>query len=132
WARYRELAAAHGLRACWSTPIFSARREVLGTFAIYLREPREPSAEELAWVDAASHVAAIAIGHERTASAQRRTEARVQQLARLYAVSSGVNEALLRLRAPQALYESACRIAVERGLAALAWIGFYDEEADVV
>ena len=132
WTRYRDLAAAHGLRACWSSPIFSAQREVLGTFAIYHHEPREPSPEELAWVDVATHVVAIAIAHDRASTAQRKAEARVKQLARLYAVSSGVNEALLRVRDPQTLYESACRIAVERGLAALAWIGFYDDEADLI
>jgi signal transduction histidine kinase/CheY-like chemotaxis protein len=132
WTRYCELASANGLRACWASPIFSPQREVLGTFAIYHRAPREPSPEELAWVDVATHVAAIAIARDRASTAQRNAEARVQQLARLYAVSSGVNEALLRVRDPQTLYESACRIAVERGLAAVAWIGFYDEEADLL
>ena len=132
WTRYRELASPHGLRACWSTPIFSPEREVLGTFAIYHREPREPSRPELAWVDVATHVAAIAIMRDRASTAQRKAEARGRQLARLYAVSSAVNEALLRVREPQALFESACRIAVEHGLAALAWIGFYDEEADLI
>ena len=35
WADYRELALAHGLRACWSTPIFNDQAAVIGTFAIY-------------------------------------------------------------------------------------------------
>src|SRR5260221_943235 len=35
WAHYRDLALAHGLKACWSTPIFSAARKVMGTFALY-------------------------------------------------------------------------------------------------
>ena len=29
WVRYRALALAQGLRACWSTPIFSPERELL-------------------------------------------------------------------------------------------------------
>jgi len=29
WADYRELAMAHGLRACWSTPILSSGGKVL-------------------------------------------------------------------------------------------------------
>ena len=41
WADYRELAADFGLRACWSTPIFASSGDrVLGTFAVYYREPR--------------------------------------------------------------------------------------------
>src|SRR5207245_4902491 len=43
WADYRDLALAHGLRACWSTPIQSSDGTGLGTFAIYYREPRSPT-----------------------------------------------------------------------------------------
>src|SRR5258706_1951322 len=32
WADYRDLALAHGLRACWSAPILSSEGRVLGTF----------------------------------------------------------------------------------------------------
>src|SRR5204863_7216552 len=32
WADFRDLALAHSLRACWSTPIFSAEAKVIGTF----------------------------------------------------------------------------------------------------
>jgi signal transduction histidine kinase/CheY-like chemotaxis protein len=73
WTRYRAIALAHGLRACWSTPIFSPQREVLGTFAIYHRAPRAPTPGELAWVDVATHVAAIAIARDRATAAQRKT-----------------------------------------------------------
>ena len=43
WVDYRDLAMAHGLRACWSTPVKAADGRVLGTFAIYYREPRAPT-----------------------------------------------------------------------------------------
>jgi GAF domain-containing protein len=33
WADYRHLAEICGLRACWSTPIFSPQGDVLGSFA---------------------------------------------------------------------------------------------------
>src|SRR5437667_1574412 len=39
WDQYRHLAIDHGLRACWSTPIFSTTRDVIGTFALYSRQP---------------------------------------------------------------------------------------------
>jgi signal transduction histidine kinase len=61
WATYRDLARAHGLRACSSFPILSTDGHVLGTFAIYYREPRtiDPAVVEL--VSRVAHVAAIAI-----------------------------------------------------------------------
>src|SRR5258705_6179980 len=40
WTNYLGLARAYGLRAGWSTPILSSDGSVLGTFAIYWREPR--------------------------------------------------------------------------------------------
>ena len=33
WADFKELALAHGLKACWSTPIHDADGRVIGTFA---------------------------------------------------------------------------------------------------
>ncbi len=61
WADYRELAATHGLRACWSQPIVSSAAAVLGTFAIYYRQPRSPTETEIDLIETAAHVAAIAI-----------------------------------------------------------------------
>jgi PAS domain S-box-containing protein len=124
WKDYRHLALPHGLRACWSNPIFAQdRKEVLGTFAMYYHEARGPAAQEIEWVEVASHLASIAILRARAEQALRHSELRAQQLARLYAVSNGINEAIVRMREPQALYDFACRIAVEQGLARLAWVG---------
>src|SRR5258706_6229029 len=61
WADFRELALAHGLRACWSTPILSSAGSVLGTFAIYYREPRSPNPKESTLIDRITHLASIAI-----------------------------------------------------------------------
>ena len=246
WAPYRDLALPLGLRACWSSPIFSADRRVLGTFAMYYGVPRGPTAEEHDWVAVATHLAAVAIGRDEVVQALRRSEeryrgiadtasegiwlmdrarrtlftnrrlaeilgcdaadldgrslvdfvteadrstvirdldagkagaprdvrvrrpdgterwtivstspvaddagdvvgtlamvtditerkaaeTRVRQLARLYAVATGVNEAISRVREPVRLYEHACRIVVEQGLMRLAWVGVYDAAAD--
>jgi PAS domain S-box-containing protein len=129
WEAYRDLALPFGLRACWSTPIFSAERDVLGTFAMYYGECRGPSDAEMAWVDAATHLAAIAIVSDRATKSLRRSEARAKHLARLYAMSSAINEAIVRERDVARLYESACRIAVDHGMARLAWIGLIDESS---
>src|SRR5262247_3553301 len=41
-ADYRDIALSYGLRAAWSQPLISKDNEVLGTFAIYYPEPRQP------------------------------------------------------------------------------------------
>ena len=61
WADYREFALQYGLQACWSQPIMSAGGQILGTFALYYREPRRPSPFELQLIDVAAHLAGIAI-----------------------------------------------------------------------
>lgn len=61
WRDYRPLALAHGLRACWSTPIISRTGQVLGSFAIYRREARAPSMEELETVNRMSRLIALVI-----------------------------------------------------------------------
>jgi len=66
WEDYRDLAVANGLRACWSTPIISERGKVLGSFAMYYREPRSPSAEEVRLTEIATQLAAIAIERKQT------------------------------------------------------------------
>jgi PAS domain S-box-containing protein len=76
WAEYRDLALSHGLRACWSAPFFSADGKVLGTFAIYYREPRSPSARDLQVIERATHLATIAVERERAEQTLRQVENR--------------------------------------------------------
>lgn len=80
WEKFKHLALPHGLRACWSSPIFSPSREVLGTFAIYYREVRGPGVGEFAQVDIATHLAAIAIGRDQAGQALLKSEARYRQM----------------------------------------------------
>lgn len=61
WVRERELASRASLRACWSEPIMSSTSEVLGTFAMYYREPRAPSEADLGFVYNNASLAALAI-----------------------------------------------------------------------
>jgi diguanylate cyclase (GGDEF)-like protein/PAS domain S-box-containing protein len=74
WADYRALAAPHGLRACWSTPIRDVGGRVLGTFALYMRKPGRPSAGQLRAIEQVTHTASIAIAKAKG----ERERARVQ------------------------------------------------------
>ena len=75
WEGFRELARDAGLRACWSQPIFSTAKEVLGTFAIYHREPHSPGASELQELDIAAGYAALAIERKQAEDSRREQEA---------------------------------------------------------
>jgi diguanylate cyclase (GGDEF)-like protein len=57
---------------------------------------------------------------------RKRAEARVMRLNRVYAVLSGINTVIVRTRDRLALFEEACRIAVEHGGFRMAWIGLLD------
>jgi hypothetical protein len=71
WADFKQVALPHGLRACWSTPILTRGRKVLGTFAMYHREPREPTLRDLMLVDLVTQTAALVIDRERAQAALR-------------------------------------------------------------
>jgi len=64
WQDFRELALSHGLRACWSTPIRDAADRLIGTFAVYYREPRAPTGEEREAIRSISRRAADIIALE--------------------------------------------------------------------
>jgi PAS domain S-box-containing protein len=83
WDTYewRALAMSHGLRACWSTPILSSIGNVLGTFAIYWREPRSPASEHQKIIQQITHLAAVAIERKRTEAALQESEERFRQMA---------------------------------------------------
>ena len=72
WASYRALALPHGLHACWSTPIFSASHDVLGTFAMYYGEAHGPDSTDLELVERATDLAAVAIQRDRAETALRK------------------------------------------------------------
>jgi PAS domain S-box-containing protein len=74
WESHRAVAEPHGFRACWSTPISSRQGKVLGTFAIYYREPRIPTHDENRLIGMAVHIAGIAIDRKRTEEALRQSQ----------------------------------------------------------
>jgi len=83
WAGCRDLLLAHGLRACWSTPIFSSERQVLGTLAILSREACSPAPEDQDIIKQFTHLASIAIERTRSEEALRRSEAYLAEAQKL-------------------------------------------------
>jgi PAS domain S-box-containing protein len=88
WTAYRELALAHGLRACWSTPICDGQRRVVGTFAMYFTEPRLPTPADRALIEVTTYLATIAIVQHREREELKRHEAQLAEAQQIAEVGS--------------------------------------------
>ena len=107
WRGQASLALPHGLKACWSTPIFSSEGVVLGTVGMYYDEVRNPSERELESVAPVTRLAGIAIERHRAEHTLRESEARFRRLFNNVAAGVGqttqdgsiiaVNPALVKL-----------------------------------
>src|SRR6202171_5464706 len=78
WDTYgwRTAALRQGLKACWSTTILASNGLVLGTFAIYWREPRSPNKQDQKIIGQITHLAAVAIERKRNEAALQQSEER--------------------------------------------------------
>jgi diguanylate cyclase (GGDEF)-like protein len=88
WQPFKAMPLAAGLRACWSTPIWSRDGRVVGTFAFYFRTCRGPDELERQIVRAGVHLCMIAIERD---EAQRRAATTAHQFsAALQSMSQGL------------------------------------------
>jgi hypothetical protein len=88
WEAYREVVKPYGLRACWSTPILSSAGKVLGSFAMYYREPRSPGPPETRALEMATHLAGIAIERKLAREERERLRQAQADLARINRVTT--------------------------------------------
>ncbi|MCS6944539.1 MAG: GAF domain-containing protein [Sutterellaceae bacterium] len=79
WEPYRAAALAHGLRACWSTPIFGIQGRVVGTFAMYYSQAGAPQPRHQFLIEVATETAAVAIEHAHTLAGLRALALRLQE-----------------------------------------------------
>ncbi|PPD12682.1 EAL domain-containing protein [Methylophilus sp.] len=66
WDQCYELASMHGLRACWSMPVLSRSRRVLGVLAMYRQQRHVPRLAELDFVDSYAQILGLAIEREQS------------------------------------------------------------------
>ncbi|HET8631883.1 MAG TPA: GAF domain-containing protein [Thermomicrobiales bacterium] len=84
WAgEWRRLALGHGLRTCYSAPIFAPDGTVLGSFGMYSREPRDPKPPDPTLIETATHLAGIAIARRRDEAALREESATLETIERI-------------------------------------------------
>jgi PAS domain S-box-containing protein len=74
WQDFRELARRYGLRAGWSTPIFSSERRLLGVFGIHWLKSHGPTSAHLRLIDLTTHLASVAIERQHSQEALRASE----------------------------------------------------------
>src|SRR5690606_7673491 len=98
WQDYRALAAPHGLRACWSTPILSEDGSVLGTFAMYFKTAKRPEPLHESIIQVALHVAAIAIRKDQQEKESTRLTHELKERVKELSLMRRVTQALLTER----------------------------------
>ncbi len=106
-----------GLRACWSEPILSSDGGLLGTFAMYYREPRTPKEDEIQLMESAAHLASIAIGRVRDEDIRKRLEEQllhVQKIEAIGQLAGGIAHDFNNLLTPIIVYAD----MIKRGLPA--------------
>ena len=97
WTGHRSLALTHGLRSCWSMPIISPSKHVLGTVAMYAKKPLQPTPHDLSLMERATHLAGIAMMKARTADEREQLSRDLHDslLQSLYAVGMQMEAAKL-------------------------------------
>ncbi len=125
YAGYHEAAAAAGLRAAWSTPFFSKEGSALGTFAVLGDVVGAPSADNLALVERATHLASIAVEWRQTETTLRESERLVRTVLDALPVGVGVEDhagdIILTNPASRRIWGNVIRSGAERYARSKAW-----------
>lgn len=61
WKEHRDIALEYGLRSCWSYPIISSNKEILGAFTIYSEHQRDPLKNEVDIIMDMTYLSSVAI-----------------------------------------------------------------------
>ncbi len=80
WADLQHVAKELGVRACWSVPILSESKSVVGTFAISSMECRCPTPFHTRLLESASYLAGIAIQRKQQDDAMQALETRLHRI----------------------------------------------------
>jgi PAS domain S-box-containing protein len=106
WANYKDLALPHGLHACWSTPVFDEQHNLLGTLAVYDREPGLPNEWHQRLIAMATHTATVCIVKHRSESERQQAIAREQQSRAEYTFQLLASQEVERTRIASELHDS--------------------------
>lgn len=79
WSAFKDLAKSANLASCWSEPIRSLNKQILGAFAIYHAVPTKPESFHLSLLEMSAHFLALAIARDRTESKLHKLSQAVEQ-----------------------------------------------------
>ena len=71
------------MRACWSLPVRDSGGRVIGSLAVYYREPRKPEAWERELAEVFGSLVALAVEHRRQDEALANSERRLRSCCRI-------------------------------------------------
>jgi len=74
WKPWVHLAQEHGFRSCWSFPIHTRAGKVVGTLAMFHKEPRDAGPRELKIAAVLTQSAAIIISRDAESAERRRVQ----------------------------------------------------------
>ena len=80
WAPHVREAAAAGICAVWSLPMYGNKKRIIGTLDVYLGEPRQPTTGELDKLSRMARLAGIAIKRQLDEETLRSSESRYRGL----------------------------------------------------
>jgi PAS domain S-box-containing protein/diguanylate cyclase (GGDEF)-like protein len=118
---FKKEHAARGIRSMAVLPL-SVGGKVVGTFGLHSGEVGFFDDQETKLIDEIAGNIAFALDHIEK-------EEKVERLNRVYAVLSGINGMIVRVRDRDELFREACRIAIELGQFRLVFIALVDEAA---
>ena len=72
WKPWLSLAEEYDYRGCWSFPVEAAAGKVVGSFAMYFREPRDATPRDRELAESLTHAAAIIISRHQEAEDRAR------------------------------------------------------------
>jgi len=74
WKPWLSRAEEYGYRSCWSFPVETVAGKIVGSFAMYLKEPRDATARDRELAAALTQAAAIIISRHQEAEQRKRAD----------------------------------------------------------
>jgi diguanylate cyclase (GGDEF)-like protein/PAS domain S-box-containing protein len=124
YPKYKALYAERGIKTVAAFPLLVAGRAV-GALGLLATEAGFFDAEEMKLLNEVTANIAFALEHIEK-------EEKVRRLTRVYAVLSGINTLIVRVRDRDELFKEACRIAVQSGQFLLALVAVADPRDQLV
>ena len=83
WKGSTSDVSEHHFHACWSKPIYSSSKTLLGTLSLYYLEPRVPRSEDIHVAEIATYLAGIAIERKQFEHELMHAKDEAEEMARL-------------------------------------------------